>query len=76
MRRMILAAALLAAAPAVAGPYAEYPAPTDYPFQRSVLTPRRVVIPPYEEPFRVRVYTTPPQQPFTNVPAYGVITPY
>ena len=76
MRRMILAAALLAAPPVLAGPYAEYPAPVDYPFQRSTLTPRRIVIAPYDEPFRVRIYTTPPQQPFYNVPPYGVITPY
>ena len=55
----------------------EYPAPTPhYPFQRSILTRRLVVIPPYRRPFRVRLYSTPQQQPYYNVPPYRVITPY
>ncbi len=55
----------------------EYPAPTPhYPFQRSFRTRRIVVIPPYRHLFRVRVYSTPQQQPYYNVPPYPVISPY
>lgn len=65
------------AVPATADDYKEYPAPTPfYPFQRSVLTGHAVVIPPYRRPFPIRVYTTPPQQPYYNVPPYAVISPY
>lgn len=57
--------------------YLEYPAPTPYyPFQRSFLTGEAVAIPPYPYPFPVRVYTTPSQQPYYNVPPYAVIAPY
>lgn len=79
MRKTLLGLALAAvcAAPACAQQYNEYPAPTPgYPFQRSVLTGRAVVIPPYPRLFPVRVYTTPPQPPYYNVPPYAVIAPY
>ena len=73
----VAAVALCAAVPAHANPYTEYPAPTPYyPFQRSFLTGQLVAIPPYNRPFVVRVYTTPPQQPYYNVPPYAVIAPY
>ena len=63
--------------PASAQQHAEYPAPTPgYPFQRSFLTGRVVVVPPYRQPFPVRVYTTPPTQPYYNVPPYAVVAPY
>ena len=71
------AAFIALAGSAAAQGYGEYPAPMPgYPFQRSTLTDRRVFIPPYRRPFRVRVYTTPPRQPFYNVPPYAVISPY
>lgn len=84
MRRMFLTGCLLAAGilPGAAdaasqyGTYSEYPAPEAYPFRHSTLAPQLVTIPPYDQPFRVRVYTTPPRQPFYNVPPYAVITPY
>ncbi len=79
MKTAIAAAALavLVAAPALAGDYIEFPAPTPhYPFRRSTLTGRAVVIPPYRTPFPIRVYTTPPQPPYYNVPPYAVISPY
>lgn len=72
-----LALALGCIAPAAAQHYIEFPAPTPgYPFQRSVLTGRAVVIPPYDRAFPVRVYTTPPQPPYYNVPPYAVVAPY
>lgn len=68
---------LTSAVPAYAQQYLEYPAPTPgYPFQRSTLTDRAVVIPPYDRPFPVRIYTTPPKPPYYNVPPYGVVAPY
>ena len=71
---VVLAAGTL---PGLAEQYQEYPAPMPfYPFQRSALTGRFVFIPPYSRPFPVRVYTTPPQPPFYNVPPYAVISPY
>ena len=79
MKSAVLAGAMLMGgiAAASAGQYAEYPAPTpDYPFQRSTLTGRAVIIPPYERAFPVRVYSTPPQQPYYNVPPYAVVAPY
>ena len=82
MMRMVLAASLSALVCAPFGAarsqeYSEYPAPTPgYPFQRSFLTGRAVVIPPYRRPFPVRVYTTPPTQPYYNVPPYAVASPY
>ncbi len=79
MRTFLLGLALAAGcvAPAAAQQYLEYPAPTPgYPFPRSVPTGRAVVIPPYEKPFPVRVYSTPPRQPYYNVPPYAVISPY
>lgn len=63
--------------PALAEEYIEYPAPTPfYPFQRSTLTGEAVLIPPYDRPFPIRVYTTPQQQPYYNVPPYAVVAPY
>ena len=78
MRRIVMIGLLagLGPAAALANPYSEFPAPEAYPLQRSVLTPQRVIIVPYEQPFAVRVYSTPPQQPFHNVPPYAVVTPY
>ena len=75
---LFVSAALLAsAAPVAAQEYGEYPAPTPgYPFQRSTLTDKKVFVPPYRRPFRVRVYTAPPLQPYYNVPPYAVISPY
>jgi len=71
-----LAVAAMLVVPAMAENI-EYPAPTPfYPFQRSMLTRRIVIVPPYRYPFRVRVYTTPQQQPYYNVPPYPVISPY
>ena len=64
-------------APALAEDNVEFPAPTPYyPFQRSVLTKRKVHVLPYARPFRVRIYTTPQQPPYYNVPPYRVISPY
>ena len=72
-----LAVAVALFAPALADDNIEYPAPTPfYPFQRSTLTRRIVTIPPYRYPFRVRLYSTPQQQRYYNVPPYPVITPY
>ena len=78
MRRLLLVGLLSGAtgSAALASPYGQYPAPVDYPLQRSMLTPRRVVIMPYVEPFRVRVYTTPPTPPYYDVPPYAVAAPY
>lgn len=79
MRKVLLGMMLASGciAPAFAQNYIEYPAPTPgYPFQRSVLTGRAVVIPPYDRPFPVRVYHTPPRPPYYNVPPYAVVTPY
>ena len=57
--------------------YRAYPAPTpSYPCQRSVRTGRAVAIAPYERPFPLRVYSTPPHQPYYNVPPYAVVAPY
>ena len=57
--------------------YEQYPAPSPfYPFRRSVLTSRLVTIPPYPDAFRVRVYNTPPRQPYYNVPPFPVVSPY
>ena len=78
--KMILAAAVMtvgAAFPALASDYLEYPAPIPhYPFRRSYRTGQLVAIPPYRVPFVVRVYTTPPQPPYYNVPPYAVVAPY
>ena len=72
-----LALAVGCVVPAAAQQYLEYPAPTPgYPFGRSALTGRAVVVPPYDRPFPVRVYSTPPQQPYYNVPPYAVVSPY
>ncbi len=82
MKRMLLAVSFCATlagliAQAAAQQYPNYPAPTpDYPFQRSFLTGQVVVVPPYRQPFPVRVYTTPPTQPYYNVPPYAVVAPY
>ena len=72
-----LALMVISVAPAYAQQDLEYPAPSlGYPFQRSVLTGRAVIIPPYDRPFPVRVYSTPPQPPYYNVPPYAVVAPY
>lgn len=79
MRTSLLGLALMviSVAPAYAQQGLEYPAPIPgFPFQRSVLTGRAVVIPPYDRPFPVRVYSTPPQPPYYNVPPYAVVAPY
>ena len=82
MKLTVLAVSFCAAmtgliARASAQDYPQYPAATPgYPFQRSFLTGQAVVIPPYERPFPVRVYTTPPTQPYYNVPPYAVVAPY
>ncbi len=80
VRMRLLAAAIMAAIaaiPALASDYLEYPAPIPhYPFQRSHRTGQVVVIPPYRVPFVVRVFTTPPQPPYYNVPPYAVVAPY
>ncbi len=79
MRTSLLGLALMviSVAPAYAQQDLEYSAPTPgYPFQRSVLTGRAVIIPPYDRPFPVRVYSTPPQPPYYNVPPYAVVAPY
>ena len=79
MRTFLVGLALVVgcAAPACAKQYLEHPAPTPgYPFQRSVLTGRAVIIPPDDRLFPVRVYSTPPQQPYYNVPPYAVVAPY
>ena len=74
---LILALVIGGFAPARAQQYLMYPAPTPgYPFQRSVPTGRALVIPPYDRPFTVRVYSTPPQQPYYSVPPYAVVAPY
>ncbi len=79
MKRWILGASVCAAmaGQAAAQDYPQVPAPAlGYPFQQSFLTGQAVVIPPYRRLFPVRVYTTPPTQPYYNVPPYPVIAPY
>ena len=70
---MMMASAAITAA---AETYLEFPAPTPYPFQRSYLTGRVYVIPPYRHLFVQRVFTTPPEQPLYNVPPYSVVAPF
>ena len=54
-----------------------YPATIpNYPFHRSFRTDQALVIPPYRHVFPVRVFTTPQQQPYYNVPPYSVVSPY
>ena len=79
MRMTVLAAtamSVMTVLPAFAQNYTQFPAPYPYPFQRSYASGRFVVVPPYRRPFVVRTYTTPPQQPYYNVPPYSVIAPY
>lgn len=79
MKTLCLAAltCMTLAAPALAVDYIEFPRNTPgYPFERSYLSGQAVVIPPYPYPFPLRVYTTPPQQPYYNVPPYPVVAPY
>lgn len=71
----VMVAAVTLAAPARAGNI-EYPAYVPYPFHRSHKTRRIVRIIPYDQPFHVRVFTTPQQPPYYNVPAYRVISPF
>ena len=79
LKTMVLATTLgvWLSGPAFCQEYTTYPAPTPgYPFQRSFLTGRAIVIPPYDRLFPVRVYTTPPMPPYYNVPPYAVAAPY
>ena len=78
MKSAMLAAIFISVAGsfALASQYGEFPAPVPYPFQRSTLTDRSVTILPYQQPFGVRVYTTPQHQPLYNVPPYAVVSPY
>lgn len=79
MKAFVVAGAICTACAgsAAAEQYLEYPGPTPfYPFQRSTLTGAAVFIPPYHRPFPIRFYTTPQQQPYSNVPPYSVISPY
>jgi hypothetical protein len=77
MRALIIAfVAIVATIPACAEDYGQYPAPLPYArAPRSFLTGQYVVVPPYG-PLPVRVYTTPPNGPFYNVPPYRVIAPF
>ena len=77
-RMIVLLGAALAAttAPALAENYISYPAPVPLPLPHSVPTGPLVAIPPYDHPFVVRTYTTPPEQPFYNAPPYAVVAPY
>lgn len=75
-----LATVLLAASglayPAYAQEHGGLPAPTPFaPFPSSVRTPEFVIVPPFG-PLPVRIYTTPSQGPFYNVPPYRVVAPY
>jgi hypothetical protein len=55
----------------------EYPSVRpNHPFQRSFRTGRFVLIPPYRHAFPIRVFSTPQQPPYYNVPPYEVISPY
>lgn len=74
---LLAAIALFAPSAAAAQNYTQFPAPI--PWQRaqhSYLSGAAVVIPPYPCPFPIRVYTTPPQPPYYNVPPYAVVAPY
>ena len=70
-------AAIFLATPVLADEYIEFPVePWAQSIKRSDLTHRAVVLPYYRHVFQVRVYTTPPQPPYYNVPPYEVLTPY
>ena len=74
---LVLAALIASTVAATAQDYGEYPAPMPgHRLPRSRLTGHSVFIPPYRRPFPIRVYTTPPRQPYYNVPPYAVIAPY
>ena len=75
MRNLIAIGMLCASSVAHCEPYRDFPAPDPYPFQRSLLTGERVVIPPYDHAFAVRVYNTPQHEPYYNVPPYAVVVP-
>ncbi|WP_158808219.1 hypothetical protein [Beijerinckia sp. L45] len=78
MRSFVIAilATAAVAAPACAEDYGQYPAPVPFAsLPQSRLTGDVVIMPPYG-PLPVRVYTTPPNAPFYNVPPYRVIAPY
>jgi hypothetical protein len=61
---------------AAAQDYAQYPAPSlQDPLPQSYLTGAYAIVPPYG-PLPIRVYTTPPNGPYYNVPPYRVIAPY
>lgn len=65
-----------AAVPAYAEDYGQYQAPVTFAaFPQSYLSGEQVILPPYG-PLPVRIYTTPPNGPFYNVPPYRVIAPY
>ena len=77
--KTLCAAALIAATccgTAQAGGYGEYIAPVPgrlFPHGR--LTGAYAFVPPYG-PLPIRVYDTPQQGPYYNVPPYPVVTPY
>lgn len=63
--------------PALANDYIEFPVEAQaQAIRRSYPTRQAVIIPPYRHVFPVRVYTTPPQPPYYNVPPYSVVAPY
>jgi hypothetical protein len=78
MRTLLIAAlaGTVIAVPAHAEDYGQYPAPVPFaPLPQSTLTRDLVIVPPYG-PLPIRVYTTPPNGPFYNVPPYRVLAPY
>lgn len=80
MRKTSCLAALVVATwavPAFADESTEFPLTTPaYPFQRSALSGEAVVIAPYRHRFSIRIYTTPQQAPYYNIPSYAVVAPY
>ncbi len=76
LRAGLLLIAAMLADPALAGDHASLPAPdVATPFPASVRTGAFVILPPYGG-LPVRVYATPDQGPFYNVPPYRVVAPY
>lgn len=72
----ILFAATIITTAVCAADYGQLPAPTpDAPFPASFLAGEYAVVPPYGA-LPVRIYTTPGQGPFYNVPPYRVVAPY
>jgi hypothetical protein len=78
MKALIIAtlAGAACSVPAFAEDYGQYPAPIPFAtLPQSYPTGDVVIVPPYG-PLPIRVYTTPPNGPFYNVPPYRVIAPY